>query len=72
MDVVIGGDGGVVGCVCFVVGVVIAVNDFAGFAGVTSIVSSDVLVVGLDGVGLVGVGVSLFGFGACGVGVGDI
>ena len=46
VDVVIGGDGGVV------VGVV----DFAGFAGVTGIVDSGVFIVGLDGVGLVDVG----------------
>ena len=41
------------------------VADFVGFAcvGVTGIVG--VFFVGLDGVGLVDVGVSLVGFGAC-------
>ena len=72
--VVICGDGGVlvdvVGCVCIVVGVVVAVADFAGFAVVTGIVSSGVFIFGLDGDGLDGVGlvgVSLVGVSLVGV-----
>ena len=86
VGVIVGGDGddvisvvagvGFVHCVCFVavVGFVIGVADFAGFAGVgeTGIVDSGVFFVGLDAVGFVGVGVSLVGFGVSGVGVGGV
>ena len=84
VGVVIGSDGcvviDVVAGVSFIEGVgivvgIATVTDFAGFAafGITGIV----FFVGLDGVGLVGVAVSLVGVGASGVvvsvgGVGDV
>ena len=73
VSVDVGGDAGVV----VGVGVVISVADFVGFArfggvGVTGIVDSGVFVFGLDGVGLIYIGVSLFCFDASGSGVGGV